>query len=357
MKKITLCAAAVAAVTGMTAITSQAAVITYVTGGNCGDFNVNGNGFSGNIFSDNNCGSMGNQFYGSGCSGDQILEMLVPSVSGSSCGDMWDGGCVSVLPGIQNFPLIPGCSGTEGDILRPNLPSPDCPVTPGCQEPGGGNTGTQNPGDQNPGIENPGTQNPGTQNPGTQNPGTQNPGTQNPGTQNPGTQNPGTQNPGTQNPDVQFPGTQNPGTQKPGTQKPGTENPGSQIPGSEDTYVQQVIALVNEERAKAGLSPVTENPDVSAAAAVRAQEITGSFSHTRPNGTYYDTVLSQGGISYRGSGENIAYGQQSAAAVMSGWMNSQGHRANILNGNFTGIGVACYENSRGVKYWVQLFVY
>lgn len=133
MKKITLCAAAVAAVTGMTAITSQAAVITYVTGGNCGDFNVNGNGFSGNIFSDNNCGSMGNQFYGSGCSGDQILEMLVPSVSGSSCGDMWDGGCVSVLPGIQNFPLIPGCSGTEGDILRPNLPSPDCPVTPSVQ--------------------------------------------------------------------------------------------------------------------------------------------------------------------------------------------------------------------------------
>ena len=92
------------------------------------------------------------------------------------------------------------------------------------------------------------------------------------------------------------------------------------------------------------------------AANVRAQEIVNSFSHTRPDGSSFSTVLSQNGVSYRGSGENIAYGQRTAAEVMDGWMNSSGHRANILNGNYTNIGVGFYE-SNGVKYWVQLFTY
>ncbi len=118
-----------------------------------------------------------------------------------------------------------------------------------------------------------------------------------------------------------------------------------------------MIELVNEERAKRGLSPVTEDSGVSAAAAVRAQEITRSFSHTRPDGTSYNTVLNQSGVSYMGSGENIAYGQQTPAAVMNGWMNSQSHRDNILNGNYSKIGVGYYENAGGVKYWVQLFTY
>lgn len=325
MRKLTLCAAAVAAMTGMAVMTSQASVITYGIGGNCGNSNGNNsNGFPGSVFSDNNCGNSGNLFSGNAGSVDQLLQMIVSSNSGSSCPQVWDSGCGSgpVLPGTQDIPMLPGCSGTVGELLKPNLPSWECPTLPGCQEPGSGDSG-----DGNPGTENPGTENPGTENPGIQSPGTENPGIQNPGTENPGTQNPGTENPGTQN------------------------------PGSDDTYARQVIELVNEERAKAGLSPVTEIPEVSAAAEVRAQEIARNFSHTRPNGTNYDTVLSQSGVSYRGSGENIAYGQQSAAAVMSGWMNSQGHRANILNGSFTGIGVACYENANGVKYWVQLFTY
>ena len=295
MRKLTLCAAAVAAMTGMAVMTSQASVITYGIGGNCGNSNGNNsNGFPGSVFSDNNCGNVGNLFSGNAGSVDQLLQMIVSSNSGSSCPQIWDSGCGSgpVLPGTQDIPMLPGCSGTVGELLKPNLPSWECPTLPGCQEPGSGDSG-----DGNPGTENPGTQNPGTENPGTQN------------------------------------------------------------PGSDDTYARQVIELVNEERGKAGLSPVTEIPEVSAAAEVRAQEITRNFSHTRPNGTNYDTVLSQSGVSYRGSGENIAYGQQSAAAVMSGWMNSQGHRANILNGSFTGIGVACYENANGVKYWVQLFTY
>ena len=132
---------------------------------------------------------------------------------------------------------------------------------------------------------------------------------------------------------------------------------GGQITDQEKTYIQQVISLVNEERAKAGLSPVTESSDVSAAAAVRAQEITGSFSHTRPNGSNYSTALDQSGVKYMGSGENIAYGQRTPQEVMNGWMNSQGHRANILNKNYTTIGVGYYQNANGVGYWVQLFTY
>lgn len=134
------------------------------------------------------------------------------------------------------------------------------------------------------------------------------------------------------------------------------QNKPSQGGTTSNSYVQEVISLVNEERAKAGLGPVTESGNLAQAANIRAQEIVSSFSHTRPDGSGFSTVLSQNGVSYRGSGENIAYGQRSAAEVMDGWMNSSGHRANILNGNYTNIGVGFYE-SNGVKYWVQLFTY
>lgn len=151
-----------------------------------------------------------------------------------------------------------------------------------------------------------------------------------------------------------------------GSTRPGGSETGGNITGGDDltqegsqarTYIRQVIALVNEERAKAGLSPVTESGTVSAAAALRAQEITRSFSHTRPDGTSFSTALRQSGASFSGSGENIAYGQPSAQAVMDTWMNSSTHRANILNRQFTNIGVGCYIDSRGVIYWTQLFTY
>lgn len=139
----------------------------------------------------------------------------------------------------------------------------------------------------------------------------------------------------------------------PGT--PDQDRP-SQGGTTNNSYVQEVISLVNEERAKAGLGALAESGNLAQAANVRAQEIVNSFSHTRPDGSSFSTVLSQNGVSYRGSGENIAYGQRTAAEVMDGWMNSSGHRANILNGNYTNIGVGFYE-SNGVKYWVQLFTY
>lgn len=125
--------------------------------------------------------------------------------------------------------------------------------------------------------------------------------------------------------------------------------------GSEDTYAAQVVKLVNEERAKAGLNPLTVHSLAETAARVRADELKTSFSHTRPNGQSFETALKAAGISYMAAGENIAYGQRTPEEVMKSWMNSQGHRANILNPQFTSIGVG-HVNSGGVDYWTQLFV-
>lgn len=120
-------------------------------------------------------------------------------------------------------------------------------------------------------------------------------------------------------------------------------------------YVLRIVELVNEERAKAGLNPVTLDTGVSSAAQVRAQEIVSSFSHTRPNGSSFSTALKEQGVSYRSAGENIAYGQRTPELVMEGWMNSSGHRANILNQSFTHIGVG-YHQENGVNYWTQIFI-
>ena len=117
----------------------------------------------------------------------------------------------------------------------------------------------------------------------------------------------------------------------------------------------QVAELVNAERAKAGLPALQLQTDLTRAANVRAREIKQKFSHTRPDGSNFSSVLAEQGISYRMSGENIAYGQSSPQAVMEGWMNSSGHRANILNSNFKNIGVGLYQDERGVNHWVQLF--
>lgn len=123
----------------------------------------------------------------------------------------------------------------------------------------------------------------------------------------------------------------------------------------ENPYVFRVISLVNEERTKAGLLPLEKADDVSAAAGVRARELTESFSHTRPDGSSYRTVLEQNGITFRSCGENVAYGYRSPEAVMSAWMGSEGHRENILNEKYTGIGVGYFKDNEGQEYWAQIF--
>ncbi|MGN0335537.1 MAG: CAP domain-containing protein [Lachnospiraceae bacterium] len=146
-----------------------------------------------------------------------------------------------------------------------------------------------------------------------------------------------------------------PVTETPDTpQEPDTDTSEENTPLS---YAEQVVNLVNEERAKAGLPALTMDADITAAANVRAKEIKQQFSHTRPDGSSFSTVLKEQGVAFRGSGENIAWGQKSPEQVMNGWMNSEGHRANILNKNFKNIGVGYYQDENGVNHWVQLFTY
>ena len=119
-------------------------------------------------------------------------------------------------------------------------------------------------------------------------------------------------------------------------------------------YADQVAALVNSERAAYGLNPVKVSPKLSEAATARAYEIQQSFSHTRPNGTSCFTAITELGITYSAAAENIAYGQKNPESVMKAWMNSSGHRANILNSSVEYIGVGAVYNN-GVWYWTQFF--
>ena len=120
-----------------------------------------------------------------------------------------------------------------------------------------------------------------------------------------------------------------------------------------EKYAMQVAGIVNRERAANGLAPLKYSDKLSEAALVRAEEIQSVFSHTRPNGTRCFTAVTEAGINYRSVGENIAYGQRTPEEVMNSWMNSSGHRANILGAyDYIGIGVT-YKN--GTYYWSQFF--
>ncbi|WP_367566657.1 CAP domain-containing protein [Lacrimispora sp.] len=137
----------------------------------------------------------------------------------------------------------------------------------------------------------------------------------------------------------------------------GDNGSGSNDTTENKTYTQQVVDLVNAERAKEGLAPLTIDPVVEKAADVRAREIQSKFDHTRPNGSSFSSALKEQGADFRGAGENIAWGQQTPKEVMNAWMNSPGHRANIMNKSYTHIGVGNVQNGSGTQYWVQLFTY
>ena len=115
------------------------------------------------------------------------------------------------------------------------------------------------------------------------------------------------------------------------------------------TYASQVITLLNEQRVNNGLSPLTADSTLTAAAMQRAAETVIYFSHTRPDGSRCFTAFDGG---WRG--ENIAAGQADPDEVITGWMNSTGHRKNILEANYTSVGVGCF-NYKGINFWVQCF--
>lgn len=119
----------------------------------------------------------------------------------------------------------------------------------------------------------------------------------------------------------------------------------------------QILSLVNAYRAENGIAPVKADVTVQKAAQLRAEELPISFSHTRPNGSRCFTALEEVGASYQGAGENIAAGQTSPEEVMNDWMNSDGHRANILNEAFTTLGIGVYTDANGRIYRTQMFTY
>ena len=126
------------------------------------------------------------------------------------------------------------------------------------------------------------------------------------------------------------------------------------ITTSEEAMADRVIELVNQERTSRGLQPLLKHDGLMVAAAARAKELSQRYSHTRPNGSECFTILWHLGIDYGYAGENIAMGQRTPEIVMNDWMNSSGHRANILSENFDYIGVG-YTMVDGHPYWVQLF--
>ncbi|WP_193224695.1 SafA/ExsA family spore coat assembly protein [Bacillus sp. B1-b2] len=121
------------------------------------------------------------------------------------------------------------------------------------------------------------------------------------------------------------------------------------------TVEREVIRLCNVERQKNGLPALSENWELSRVARDKSMDMSQKnyFSHTSPTyGSPFDMMRAYG-VSYKSAGENIAQGQTTAQAVVNAWMNSSGHRANILSGSFTQIGVGYYGSG---NYWTQMFI-
>ncbi|WP_085524033.1 CAP domain-containing protein [Tuberibacillus sp. Marseille-P3662] len=120
-------------------------------------------------------------------------------------------------------------------------------------------------------------------------------------------------------------------------------------------FEQKVVELTNQEREQRGLSPLKVDTELSKVAREKSKDMASNnyFSHNSPTyGSPFD-MMDQFGISYRTAGENIAKGQTSPQDVVDAWMNSEGHRKNILNSDFTHIGVGYVSNG---DIWTQQFI-
>ncbi|MUK90708.1 hypothetical protein GMD78_20340 [Ornithinibacillus sp. L9] len=140
------------------------------------------------------------------------------------------------------------------------------------------------------------------------------------------------------------------------TEQKAEETKKSQSQESElSQFEQEVVELTNQEREKNGLAPLKIDTELSKVAREKSRDMAANnyFSHNSPNyGSPFDMLKSYG-ITYRTAGENIAKGQRSPEEVVNAWMNSEGHRANILNANFTHIGVGYVEQG---NLWTQQFI-
>lgn len=121
-------------------------------------------------------------------------------------------------------------------------------------------------------------------------------------------------------------------------------------------FAGEILRLTNEERKKEGLPPLKADFNLSDAAAVRVEEASRVFDHTRPDGSGFETALQ--GIDYQQAGENLQAGAATPAEAVYQWMHSPGHRANILHRDYNalGVGYIYVPNSRYHHYWVQIFL-
>ncbi len=129
------------------------------------------------------------------------------------------------------------------------------------------------------------------------------------------------------------------------------------VSSSNLNYEQKVVELVNIERQKNGLSALTLDSKISNVARTKSKDMAANnyFAHQSPTYGSAGSMLKQFGVNWSAWGENIASGQRTPEAVVSAWMNSEGHRANILSSNFSKIGVGYATNSNGTPYWTQMF--
>lgn len=130
------------------------------------------------------------------------------------------------------------------------------------------------------------------------------------------------------------------------------------VPSDIRSLETEVIRLVNGERARLGIPALTENSELSRIARIKSEDFVKNnyFSHTSPTyGTPFD-MLRSFGITFTAAAENIASGQRTAAEVMNTWMNSSGHRANILSSTYNQIGVGVAKDNNGKLYWTQMFI-
>ncbi|MBT2695664.1 CAP domain-containing protein [Bacillus sp. ISL-55] len=136
---------------------------------------------------------------------------------------------------------------------------------------------------------------------------------------------------------------------------PAQEPAAAPVSSAVSAYEQKVVELTNQERAKNGLKPLALDTELSKVAREKSRDMQskGYFSHTSPTyGSPFD-MMKKFGISYRSAGENIAMGQRTPEEVVKAWMNSSGHRANILNSSYTHIGVGHVATG---NYWTQMFI-
>lgn len=149
--------------------------------------------------------------------------------------------------------------------------------------------------------------------------------------------------------------TANPQVANPDLIYPGDRLNIPQLDRSVLSYEAEVVRLVNAIRRENGLGELTVNWELSRVARYKSQDMVDKryFSHTSPTYGSPFQMMKAFGLSYRYAGENIAYGYASPQAVVNGWMNSEGHRKNILNANFTQIGVGYVSQG---NYWTQMFI-